>query len=111
MEKFDLLGLTAQQQQVVKGMILKEAEAFTVDDIEIDDVDTHKMKIQLTDQVPVQKNYKRIPKPLHKEIKEYVEGLLNRGLDCFIRIQLLFTICSSAQERWNFEVILRLWSP
>ena len=110
-EKFDLLGLTAQQQQVVKGMILKEAEAFTVDDREIGDVDTHKMKIQLTDQVPVQKNYKRIPKPLHKEIKEYVEGLLNRGLDCFIRIQLLFTICSSAQERWNFEVILRLWSP
>ena len=87
MEKFDLLGLTAQQPQVVKGMILKEAEAFTVDDIEIGDVDTHKMKIQLTDQVPVQKTYKRIPKPLHKEIKEYVEGLLNRGLDCFIRIQ------------------------
>ena len=45
LEKFNLLGLTAQQQQVARGMILKEADTFTTDDTEIGDVDTHKMKI------------------------------------------------------------------
>ena len=63
LEKFDLLRLTAQQQQVARGMILKEVD----------------MKTQLKDQVPVKKSYNRIPKPLHKKIKEYVEDLLNRG--------------------------------
>ena len=48
-------------------MILKEADTFTTDDIEIGN--THKMKIQLKNQVRVQKNYKCIPKPLYKEIK------------------------------------------
>ena len=42
MEKFDLLGLTAQHQQVARGMILKEAGTFTTDDTEIGDFDTHK---------------------------------------------------------------------
>ena len=37
-----------------------------------------KIQFQLQGQVPVQKNYKRIPKPLHKEIKEYVKHLQNR---------------------------------
>ena len=77
LEKFYLLGLTAQQQQVARGMILREADTFTTNDTEIDDVGVHKM-IQLKDQVPVQKNYNHIPKPLHREIKEYVENLLNR---------------------------------
>ena len=77
LEKFYLLGLTAQQQQVSRSMILREADTFTTNDTEIDDVGVHKM-IQLKDQVPVQKNYNHIPKPLHREIKEYVEDLLNR---------------------------------
>ena len=60
-------------------MILKEADTFTADDTEIGDVNTHKMNIQLKDQVPVQKNHNHIPKSLHKEIKECVEDFLNRG--------------------------------
>ena len=34
------------------------------------------MKIQAKDQVLVQNNYNRIPEPLYKEIKEYLEDLL-----------------------------------
>ena len=45
LEKFSLLGLTAQQQQVARSMIVKEDDRFTTDDTEIGDVDTHKMKI------------------------------------------------------------------
>ena len=67
MEKFDLLGLTAQQQQVARGMILKEAGTLTTDDTEIGDIDTHKkMKVQSKDQVLARKNYNGIVKPLCK---------------------------------------------
>ena len=66
LENFDLLGLTSQQQLVGRGMILNEADKFTADDGEIGDADTHKMKIQLKDQVPLQNELCRIPKPLYK---------------------------------------------
>ena len=60
MKNFDPLRFKAQQQQVTRGIILKEADTFTTDDTQIGDVNTHKLKIQLKDQVPIQKNYGRI---------------------------------------------------
>ena len=33
----------------------------------------------MTDNVPVQKSYVNVPKPLFKEVKSYIEDLLNRG--------------------------------
>jgi hypothetical protein len=36
------------------------------------------MKINLTDNIPVQKNYNSTPKPLYPEVKQYIEDLLNR---------------------------------
>ena len=40
------------------------------------------MDINLTDKQPVQKNYTAIPRPLHPEVKHYLEDLLNKN---FIR--------------------------
>ena len=37
------------------------------------------MKIHLKDETPVQKSYYSMPKPLHQEVKHYVEDLLNKG--------------------------------
>ena len=37
------------------------------------------MNINLTDNVPVQKTYTAVPRPLYPEVKQYVEDLLNRG--------------------------------
>ena len=37
------------------------------------------MKIQLKDQTPIQKTYYSMPKPLHLEVKNYIEHLLNKG--------------------------------
>ena len=51
--KFNLLRLTSQKQQVERGMIIKEADIFTTDDSQMDDVNTNKIKIQLKDSVPV----------------------------------------------------------
>lgn len=41
-----------------------------------------KLGINLTDKVPVQKNYVAVPRPLYPEVKAYIEDLLNRN---FIR--------------------------
>ncbi|TWW74006.1 Retrovirus-related Pol polyprotein from transposon 297 [Takifugu flavidus] len=38
-----------------------------------------KLKIRLSDTTPVRRTYTSVPKPLHKEVKEYLEDLLNRG--------------------------------
>ena len=51
LNKFYLLGLTAQQQQVARGIMLREADTFSADDTEISDIDMHKMKIPLKGQV------------------------------------------------------------
>ena len=40
------------------------------------DANIHTMKFQLKYHIPVQKNYDDIPKPLCKQIKEYVEDVL-----------------------------------
>ena len=45
-------GVIAQQQQVARGMILKEADTFNTDDTELSDIYTHKMNIQFKDRVP-----------------------------------------------------------
>ena len=37
------------------------------------------MKIQLKDQTHVEKTYYSVPKPLHLEVKHYIEDLLNKG--------------------------------
>ena len=44
--------MIAQQQQVARGMILKEADTFNTDDTELSDIYTHKMNIQFKDRVP-----------------------------------------------------------
>lgn len=38
-----------------------------------------KMHITLHDTRPVQKTYMSVPRPLHKEVKAYLQDLLNRG--------------------------------
>lgn len=37
------------------------------------------LKIRLSDPTPVRRTYISVPKPLHKEVKEYLEDLFNRG--------------------------------
>lgn len=37
------------------------------------------MKINLTDDIPVQKSYIVVPQPLYKEVKEYAKDLISRG--------------------------------
>jgi hypothetical protein len=50
-------------------MLLEESDCFSRDDEDIGCSEELEMNINLTDNIPVQKNYNSIPKPLYAEVK------------------------------------------
>ena len=75
----DLEGLTLEQQEIAKRMLHEEAESFSKDDDDIGCIEDLKLKLNLSDQCPVQKTYNHIPKPLFPEVKQHIEDLLHCG--------------------------------
>ena len=75
----DLEDLTEDQKIAVATMLREEAESFSKDDDDVGCAEGLQLKINLSDNRPLQKNYTSIPKPLYSEVKQYVEDLLNRG--------------------------------
>ena len=78
MSDVNLDGLSHKQKLTVQKMLLEERDSFSCNG-EIGSAEGLQMDINLTDSIPVQKNYTSIPRPLYPEVKHYVEDLLNRG--------------------------------
>ena len=74
----DLSGLTPEQKRDAMKMLYEEADAFAMDDEDDGCIEGLQMNIHLTDDQPIQKNYLSIPRPLHPEVKAYIEDLLDR---------------------------------
>ena len=79
LKSVNLDTLTFAQQQVVLDMLQKESSVFSANEHEVGNIPDLQLEIKLTDNVPVQKSYVNVPKPLFKEVKSYIEDLLNRG--------------------------------
>lgn len=75
----DVNHLSEEQQRVAKELLREESAAFARDDNDMGCITSLEMSITLNDNNPVQKSYASIPKPLYKEVKEYIEDLLARG--------------------------------
>ena len=73
----DLSSLNDKQREIARKMLIEESESFTEGD-EIGCMKEVEMKIQLTDQTPVQRRYNSVPCPLYPEVKAYIEDLLNK---------------------------------
>lgn len=71
--------LDADQQEKVIKLLEEESAVFCDGDDDIGNCPEIKMKIQLKDDIPVQKTYYGVPRPLYIEIKSYVEDLLNKS--------------------------------
>lgn len=71
--------LSPAQQQLVKQLLREECAAFSRDDYDVGTIPSMQLKIRLQDPTPVTRTYISVPKPLHNEVKEYLEDLLNRG--------------------------------
>ena len=74
----DLSGLTYEQREKARQLLREESDIFSVDKLDIGDVDSHSMKIHLKDNIPVQETYRSVPKHLYRELKNFVEDLLNK---------------------------------
>ncbi len=75
----DLSHLDETQREKVNKMLCEEAGAFAHDSNDIGCLPSLQMSITLTDEIPVQRVYSAVPKPLFKEVKEYVLELLMKG--------------------------------
>ena len=63
-------------------MLRQEAGAFARNDDDVGCVENLELEIQRKDNDPVRKNYISIPKPLYREVNEYLEDLINRNWIC-----------------------------
>ena len=77
-DRIDLSDLTSDQAAVAKKKLTEEADSFSRNDQDVGCAPGLEVDIKLTDDKPVQKNYASIPRPLYREVKGYIEDLLNR---------------------------------
>ena len=75
----DLSGLSEEQKHAALKLLSEERDSFAKDESDIGCIPDLKLSINLTDNVPVQKNYVAVPRPLYPEVKAYIEDLLNRN--------------------------------
>lgn len=75
----DLSHLDEEQKEMVRQMLYEESAAFARDEDDIGCIPSLQMEINLKDDIPVQRTYASIPKPLYKEVKDYIQDLLARG--------------------------------
>lgn len=75
----DLQHLSENDQEVVRQMLYEQSDVFAREEGDIGCIPGLQLKINTTDNTPVQKSYNSIPRPLYKEVKEYVQNLLSRG--------------------------------
>lgn len=75
----NLEHLDQQQQEVVRQMLFEESDVFARGEGDVGCIPNLHLKINVTDNNPVQKCYSSIPKPLYQEVKDYVKNLLDRG--------------------------------
>ncbi len=74
----DLSHLSGDQQAVVKQMLHEESASFARDGDDVGCIPSLQMS-NLKDDILVQRAYSSIPKPLFKEVKEYIQDLLTKG--------------------------------
>ena len=75
----DSSHLTEEQQKKVRDVLLEVKDMFSKSDDDIGDIPDFHMKINVTDEVPVKEAYRRIPRNLYSEVKDYVDDLVTNG--------------------------------
>lgn len=71
----DLSHLSEDQQAVVRQMLHKESASFARDGNDVGCIPSLQMSIN----IPGQHSYSSIPKPLFKEVKDYIQDILAKG--------------------------------
>eukprot|EP00794_Sanderia_malayensis_P000989 gene989-302_t len=77
--QFNLSNLTVDQIKLAENLLIQEQDTFSSGDDDLGCAKELQMTIDLSDTTSVQKTYASIPKPLHPEVKQHIEDLLNKG--------------------------------
>lgn len=72
----DLSHLSESERVVVQNMLRGECCTFSKSDDDIGCIEKLKLSISLKDVDPVTRTYLSVPKPLYKEMKEYLHNLI-----------------------------------
>ena len=70
--------LTEEQQILAKCMLHKQRDILCVNKDESGYAEGLKSTINLTDKTPVAQHYHAVPRPLHRELKQFMEDLFNQ---------------------------------
>uniref|UniRef100_A0A7M5XBV7 Uncharacterized protein n=1 Tax=Clytia hemisphaerica TaxID=252671 RepID=A0A7M5XBV7_9CNID len=79
MPPVDLSHLTEEQRIKAEQLIVKYKQCFARDEFDIGNIESLQMKINLKDEVPFNKPYRKIPAQLYTEVKEFLNTLLMNG--------------------------------
>lgn len=107
----DLSHLTDQQQAIVRKMLQEESNVFARDENDMGCIPNLKMSITLKDDVPVQQTYAAIPKPLYKEVKEYIQDLLAKQWIVKSKFPYAAPVVCVRKKRWKLASMYRLQAP
>ena len=77
--KFDLGNLSPEQKEQAEKMLFDEKNIFSLSKDDIGHIPDFKLKIELTDNIPVNEAYRKIPRQLYDEVKDHVNNLLGMG--------------------------------
>ena len=75
----NISGLQTQERPQARQLLTEFSDAFSTDENDTDNVKDFQMKLNLKDDVPVQARSSAIPRNLYKELKHYIENLLNKN--------------------------------
>ena len=75
----DLTHLDESKREIVQKMLREDSASFSRSDDDIGCIESLRMTISLTDTSPVVRSYLSVPKPLYKEMKDYLHDLIAQG--------------------------------
>jgi len=75
----DLSHLSEPEREVVQKMLTDESASFSKSESDIGCIDKLQLSISLKDTEPVAKTYLSVPKPLYREMKDYLHDLIAQG--------------------------------
>ena len=75
----DLTHLDESKREIVQKMLREDSASFSRSDDDIGCIESLRMTISLTDTTPVVRSYLSVPKPLYREMKDYLHDLIAQG--------------------------------
>ena len=79
MNSIDLSGLQTQERVQARQLLTEFSDVISTDENDIGNVKDFQMKLNLKDDVPARASYNAILRNLYKELKHYIEDLLNKS--------------------------------